>query len=311
MSIRLNLDRLARVLGILLMLVLVSTADGQQRVAWWRAEWDATDSAGSHHGQLLGAVGYTNGIVGTAFNLRAPASPEQGVKVPSDPALDLGAGAGFTVLAWINPKGYMGGIYPILEWSNGYQPYSTFSISGPSPDNIPMRCLYAKLGPGQAPYFYTAADLIKSNQWQQVGFSWDRASATVTLFLNGGAVLQAGTSYVPLTTGYITIGCRPGFALGFTGAIDEVSLFDRALSSSEVRALFLTEAPPRLEIRRIVPELATLVWSQKYYDLSLEQAPSPSGPWEPVALSPTPVGLEFWLHQPATNLQSFFRLSHP
>ncbi len=49
----------------------------------------------------MGGITYTNGEVGQAFVFNTTTSA---VKVATNPTLNVGAGAGFTVECWINPS---------------------------------------------------------------------------------------------------------------------------------------------------------------------------------------------------------------
>src|SRR5262249_32638054 len=68
-------------------------------VSWWRAEGNAGDVRGRHHGKLVGEVSYAPGQVGLAFNF--PATGENKVEVASTP--DLDPTPAVTLEAWINP----------------------------------------------------------------------------------------------------------------------------------------------------------------------------------------------------------------
>ena len=311
MSFRRNagLCRLTWFLGVSVCIVSILrwAVNAQTRTAWWRGEWDTSDSAGSHPGQLVEAASFVTGKVGMAFNFRAP---NDGVWVRSGGTLDLASGPGLTIIAWIYPTGLIG-IYPIFEWGSDSlsEPELNFSISGPTPSGIPTHSLYVKLSASEsAPVFYTSANLIKSNQWQQVAFLWDRASGNIKLFRNGSVVLDSSTTFKPVTTDNIQIGFRPGLSLGFNGAMDEISLFDHALSANEVRGLFLADAPAMLNIRPSIPGHATLVWSSQYWDHAPQRAPTLPGPWEPLQSTPTLVGSEYWADETASESQGFFRL---
>jgi ribosomal protein S27E len=70
-------------------------------VALWKAEGNAKDSIGHHNGTLRGDVGFAQGQIGKAFLFN---TPDAAVKIPPSPKLNVGAGDGFTLEAWINPS---------------------------------------------------------------------------------------------------------------------------------------------------------------------------------------------------------------
>src|SRR5438105_3251078 len=55
-------------------------------VAWWRGEGNANDSADSHHGTLVGGMGFTTGMYGQAFQ---GGPNNRKVMVPDSPAFEL------------------------------------------------------------------------------------------------------------------------------------------------------------------------------------------------------------------------------
>jgi hypothetical protein len=86
-------------------------------VGWWRGENNASDSSGlANHGALLGETGFSNAVAGRGFLFPGTDIPA-GVKIPAGPSLDVGAGDGFTLEAWINPFS-LNRRGPIFEWNN-------------------------------------------------------------------------------------------------------------------------------------------------------------------------------------------------
>lgn len=105
-----------------------------------------------------------------------------------------------------------------------------------------------------ADYFATsAANLITTNTWYHVAGTWD--GQLIRLYVNGA---QVATSPAAVTgtmsdNGVATrIGGRQDGQLPFRGRIDEVQIYDRALSLSEVQAIylgnFLDTTPPTVNI---------------------------------------------------------------
>jgi hypothetical protein len=84
-------------------------------VAWWPAERNANDIAGTNRGVLFGGASYATGKVGRAFSFPGNAS---GVKIPATPSLNVGRGAGLTIEGWINPAD-LSIRGPLVEWNRG------------------------------------------------------------------------------------------------------------------------------------------------------------------------------------------------
>jgi hypothetical protein len=90
--------------------------------------------------------------------------------------------------------------------------------------------------------------------WQQVVGVWD-TNGLMSLFING---LVSGTNSTTLhpdySRGFIpTIGRNSGSSFdAFPGLVDDVRIYNRALSETEVHQLYGYEAPPRLNIKKAV-----------------------------------------------------------
>jgi choice-of-anchor C domain-containing protein len=94
--------------------------------------------------------------------------------------------------------------------------------------------------------------LVVSNDFQHLGMSYNKASGLVRLYLNGRKVTEEAVgSFTPQTTSDLLVGYRGGTEY-FTGVIDELSIYRRALSDAEFAGIWAagsrgkcgTNAPP-------------------------------------------------------------------
>lgn len=78
--------------------------------------------------------------------------------------------------------------------------------------------------------------VITENVWQHVVFTWDSATAKSNVFLNGvvGTELDADGDAIAVTSSNLLIGNRADFARAFYGTIDEVRIYNRALTNDEI-----------------------------------------------------------------------------
>jgi hypothetical protein len=86
---------------------------------------------------------------------------------------------------------------------------------------------------------YTDRDTVKESEWMHVAGVIDGDSGV--LYLNGNAVLRGAVAAVSPTTGEVLIGVGRNSHPSddhFKGIIDEVMVFDRALSAEEVKKLY-------------------------------------------------------------------------
>ena len=88
----------------------------------------------------------------------------------------------------------------------------------------------------------SAAGLLATNVFQHVAATYDKATGNAVLYLNGAVVAQQSLGiFTPLTTGDLYFGLRPydgGAGTRFIGLMDEVSLYNRALSAAQIQAIY-------------------------------------------------------------------------
>ncbi|WP_425392096.1 BspA family leucine-rich repeat surface protein [Ekhidna sp.] len=91
----------------------------------------------------------------------------------------------------------------------------------------------------------TDGDLIVLNQWQQAAVSYD--GSTIRLYVNGELINETlgsrdyrdiSSLNIPVTIGALSDGSG-----AFAGRIDEVRIYDEAISNAQVNAIYLSEFP--------------------------------------------------------------------
>jgi titin len=206
-------------------------------VADYPAEGNATDALGFNKGTIQGNVTFEPGRFGQAFQFDGASG--EGVNIPASPSLDVGAGAGsgLTLAAWINPNpDDVSTQQPIIEWTNGVHLWFSVS-SGGAPGSGD---LYANLRSGPTDHIiFSPPGIIQADHWQFVALTYDQGSGVATLFVNGAQVAQQYLgSFTPSTTGDVNLGHRVSGSFSgsgqFSGGMDEVSIYNRALSFVEV-----------------------------------------------------------------------------
>jgi len=242
-------------------------------VGWWQGEGNADDFTGVNNGVLQGGLGFAAGEVGQAFAFTAT---NQDVLVPASPSLDVGDdGTGFTLEAWINPSEVSAGPYPIFEWHDltgwwgvhfhiiANQPTTFWSPGPPGPGQ-----LYANIvGNNGWNQIASAAGTVVTNEWQHVALTYDETAGVATLYYNGQIVNQLNLgSFTPQTTYPLFIGRRIGTPADeefgtFSGLLDEAAVYNRALGSNEIAALYAAGSAGKCN-EPIPPEIVTQPASQ-------------------------------------------------
>jgi hypothetical protein len=208
---------------------------GQRReglVALWPGEGDANDVVGSNNGSPVGALNYTNGEAGQAFVFDGSTSY---ISVPASLSLDIGTGSGFTIKCWVQPSS-AGILAPLVEWDSARTDGLQLWVNG----SLDL-AVNIKDTSGSAHKFNTAAGVLSTSELRHVAFTYDRGSGAAVIYVNGNVVATTNIgNVIPQTTYPLNIGRRLGQPIGYGdtygGLLDELSLYNRALSASEIQA---------------------------------------------------------------------------
>jgi hypothetical protein len=193
-------------------------------ISWWSGEGDGGDLMGFNNGTANGTVAYdTNGKVIKAFKFNGTNSY---ISVPaSSGSLNL-TGTAVTIEGWVNPgvasntgilfgKTVSGGNDYLLHLSGGVL-------------NFIVKAGGSELG---AATTYSPP----VNQFTHLALIYD--GSTVKIYANGTQIYSgAKTGNLAGSNAPFTIGGRSGGPF-FNGLIDEVSIYNRALSQSEIQAV--------------------------------------------------------------------------
>ncbi len=210
-------------------------------VAWWPGDGSTEDVIGQLHAVPLNGVAAVPGRVNQAYGFDGL---DDGAVVPAASALDVGRALGFTLEAWINPS-TVTRQSPILEWNSGTAYGVHFYHSVIPPGGNGPGCLFANLVDtlGVNHVVRSGAGAISVGEYQHVALTYDSISGHAILYLNG--VLLADESlgtFVPQTSYNLLFGYRPsgfdGSPFYFSGGIDEISIYNRALLRSEIQAIY-------------------------------------------------------------------------
>jgi hypothetical protein len=204
-------------------------------VGWWTLDEGtgakAADSSSNHFsGTLRGNPVWTSGKRRGALSFDGQ---KDYVEIPKNPKFYLPGP--FTVAAWVNV-----GTLPRSEW--GMYLFADYSSDG-GRSTFALRIM----GTGAAQFFWQTEDAepavaassgrLVPGTWAHVAGVWD--GTTRMLYVNG--VLDGTTKSPqprPDIGGHVSIG-RPGAYNGlyFSGRLDDVRIYSRALSSPEIRTL--------------------------------------------------------------------------
>ena len=155
------------------------------------------------------------------------------ISVPDDDSLDL-TGGEFSFVAWIFPMTFGGGnmarIFDNEESGTGGYVFQVMDNGSYTLDGLSVQI--QGLG-----YFNSDPYVVKLSRWQMVAATL--SGGTITFYVNGVASGSAGGAAAPSASGNpLLIGNRPDLARGFKGLIDEATIYSRALTGAELKALY-------------------------------------------------------------------------
>lgn len=207
-------------------------------VGWWPGEGNENDIAGGHNGTSYNGVTFAPGEVGQAFSFDGI---DDNVRIPFNPIFN--SHNALTLEAWVFPVAF---------------PSSTVTFFGKwdSVDGLDQRSYAFNVDAGGTVTFYintdgshenfqtiTSSNNVPLNTWSHVAGVYD--GSTMKVYVNGelrGQKAYSGGIFVgtaDVSIGAIASGGPPGQSAGnFTGRVDEPAIYNRALSASEIQAIF-------------------------------------------------------------------------
>ena len=204
-------------------------------VAYWNFEEGSgtiihDQSGNGHHGTAMGAFSFSGDAPPLASSSYAGSFQRVGyVRVPDHPALD--PTVDFTLAAWIKPAAPQGYNYILAKHIPGIN--SDGSWTWGFANNLGH---YFIATPWTGELF--GATSVSLNQWHHFVMTYVDLSDTYRFFVDG-ALVETGTYIVDIRDNQALLGIG-GLGAGggiFNGLIDEVRIYARALSASDVQAL--------------------------------------------------------------------------
>jgi hypothetical protein len=206
-------------------------------ISWWPGDGNGNDIAGTNNGTLINGTTFVAGMVGQAFSLDGV---DDEVLVPHNS--NQNTGGQITIDAWVNPSSYGHG-RPIAQKRSSYNVggYTFETTHSPwGPDNGLQFVIWI----GGTPYtVQTLANVVAVDTWQHIAATFD--GVTMKIYVNGiekASTLVSGV--IDASTDPLVIGRNVVYPLLYVwqGVIDEVELFNRALSQAEIQAIFSADS---------------------------------------------------------------------
>lgn len=210
-------------------------------VSWWPGDGNANDIRGGNNGTLQGGVSFSAAEVAQGFSFNSNAD---GVTISHNPNLNIQS-SGFSADFWMRgikdqPDSFQS---TFVEKSHGFVDTTGWAFQVRSSTGFPLFAIGD--GTGNAfPEVIGAVDVLDGN-FHHIAGTWD--GSILRLYVDG--VLQSGV----VTTAFNSTPANNNrdMNIGFTwagggqgrffrGIIDELEIFNRELSLSEIQAIFLS-----------------------------------------------------------------------
>ncbi len=226
-------------------------------VSWWGGDNNALDMVGTNHGTLLFGATYAPGKAGQAFSLDGV---DDYVDLGSSAAFDL---TDFTLDAWvyIDSSTNTGERRLISrdDWTvQGGDGREYYILKSSSPGNCgASNRPYVEIDAGGIASICSPSDLATG--WHYLAAT--RSGTTLKLYVDGAEVASttaAGTGIIspdaPLVIG--TINPTQNIE-NFIGLVDEVEIFNRALSAEEIAAIYNAGSAGKCQATDTTPDPIT------------------------------------------------------
>lgn len=272
-------------------------------VGLWKAEGNANDSAGTNDGVLVNGTGFAPGVFGMAFSFDGI---NDEVRIPNSP--DLAPTNGVTVIGWLITTGtvdFAGLVDKFVQdtVTSGY----AVSMSGDNGFGQNHRgILRADLGLGSG--YTTAFNQKRVDDGQPHQFALTCDGAQAFLYVDGVAGNAVTiTNWVATNSQDLFFGVdTSSSSRHFQGQLDELAIYDRALTAEEVKALF-DSGQPVLTIRPATPGFVNLSWPTQAVGFHLQASENLAPPnW-----ADTPSGTNNPVSLPALVPNTYYRLKKP
>ena len=226
-------------------------------VSWWPGDGNASDIMDGNHGILTGD--FAQGMVGQGFNLDGTGDF---VLVPDNPNLNITGDV--TVDLWAKRTVFGQSGFLVSKGAGAFEGVdapSAFSLFFSSGDQL--RGLFER-DDGSNVFLFGPA--VTDSDFHH--FAYLRVGQEHALFMDGVVVASAiftgdagDTSGLPAVIGALRSDAIPsGFLAHFGGIIDEVEIFNRALSEAEIRSMFDAGSAGKIKPPGIAPPARMVSW---------------------------------------------------
>jgi hypothetical protein len=216
-------------------LLLALFAMSQTPVAYYPFSGNANDAAGTNHGTVNGAV-LTTDRFGNANSAYSFDGVDDNISINNNAAFNF---TNYTISLWFkyNGAGTAGkSIWSLISKnSNGNGFDDAFHIWV----NATNKTTGGRVGNGSSEFYVGNPPAVDNGQWHHSALVFDNGNDLVRLYLDGVFISAVANTSNPFNNGgAIKIGYWEAFNNFFNGAIDEVKIYNTALTPAQVKQEF-------------------------------------------------------------------------
>jgi len=221
-------------LGLLLLVGPVWAMDGSEPISYWNFDegsgTTAYDSVGTNHGTVYDA-NWITGRVGSALSFDGDADY---VDVGDKTSLDFGTSTDFTISLWFKMSTAETDMI-VNKRAKGYEPgYDLYMHGGK---------IHARISDSSSVISAVTGETYNDDSWYHLAAIYDRDDR-IKMYIDGDFVSESAS-----ISGIDDVNNNEPFMIGrradpvshlyFDGLIDEVMIFNRALSEKDIELLYL------------------------------------------------------------------------
>jgi hypothetical protein len=209
-------------------------------VSWWRGNGTATDSADGNNGMALNGATYGSGISGAAFSFDGI---DDHVRVTD--SINLRITSAITLGAWVNRRSTGSFDEIISKWDAVWVDQRSYTMTI-TPDGYPSFSVSPFGTPTAGSVNGTSP--VPLNTWTHIAGVYD--GSNLRIYVNGvqrgqtaySSGIFSGSSDLSIGAAVGGVGVGGGISF-FDGLLDEVVIYNRALSAGEVVTLATIPEP--------------------------------------------------------------------
>ncbi|MCX7771093.1 MAG: CSLREA domain-containing protein, partial [Proteobacteria bacterium] len=212
-------------------------------VSWWKAENNALDVAGSSNGILMNGATFAQGLVGQAFSFDGE---DDYVVVGNSSSLKPSQ---FTIDAWVKINGFPSQFNTVISHGSMTGSENSYFLGFSTSGILQFFTFHNEIGHDQL----NAPNPVSTNEWHHIAGTFD--GTTKKIYIDGVLVASKIISRpIVYDNSPVLIGqdLDNGMPSGniFYGLIDELEIFNRALTAGEIQAIYTSGSSGKCIVKR-------------------------------------------------------------